>query len=84
MTSATGAVLHLHGHWWWPAPVHASDGMRLPGSLDVVGHEMTHGVTSNTANLIYSGESGGLNEAVSDIFGTMVEFYANNPGPWCT
>ena len=48
-------------------------------SLDVAGHEMTHGVTSRTANLIYSGESGGLNEATSDIFGTMVEFYANNP-----
>ncbi|MCF8205240.1 MAG: M4 family metallopeptidase [Methylotenera sp.] len=47
-------------------------------SLDVAGHEMTHGVTSRTAGLIYSGESGGLNEATSDIFGTMVEFYANN------
>ena len=47
-------------------------------SLDVVGHEMTHGVTSRTAGLIYSGESGGLNEATSDIFGSMVEFYANN------
>jgi len=48
-------------------------------SLDVAGHEMTHGVTSNTAGLIYSGESGGLNEATSDIFGSMVEFYANSP-----
>ncbi|GHH39014.1 Zn-dependent metalloprotease [Streptomyces umbrinus] len=47
-------------------------------SLDVAGHEMSHGVTSNTANLTYSGESGGLNEATSDIFGTGVEFYANN------
>ncbi|MFG2820509.1 M4 family metallopeptidase [Kitasatospora sp. NPDC048365] len=46
--------------------------------LDTMGHEMTHGVTSATANLRYSGESGGLNEATSDIFGTMVEFYANN------
>ena len=45
-------------------------------SIDVAGHEMTHGVTSRTANLTYSGESGGLNEATSDIFGTMVEFYA--------
>ncbi|MFG6447408.1 M4 family metallopeptidase [Roseateles sp. BYS180W] len=45
-------------------------------SLDVAGHEMTHGVTSRTAGLIYSGESGGLNEATSDIFGTMVEFHA--------
>ncbi|MFF4400974.1 M4 family metallopeptidase [Streptomyces sp. NPDC001480] len=48
-------------------------------SLDVAGHEMSHGVTSNTAGLDYSGESGGLNEATSDIFGTAgVEFYANN------
>nr|WP_202528295.1 M4 family metallopeptidase [Streptomyces sp. SID486] len=48
-------------------------------SLDVAGHEMTHGVTSNTAGLEYSDESGGLNEATSDIFGTAgVEFYANN------
>ncbi|AXI79505.1 M4 family metallopeptidase [Peterkaempfera bronchialis] len=47
--------------------------------LDVAGHEMSHGVTSRTARLNYSGESGGLNEATSDIFGTMVEFYANLP-----
>ncbi|WP_443041479.1 M4 family metallopeptidase [Streptomyces sp. B21-083] len=48
-------------------------------AIDVAGHEMTHGVTANTAGLLYSGESGGLNEATSDIFGTAVEFYANNP-----
>ncbi|MFB6939495.1 M4 family metallopeptidase [Streptomyces chartreusis] len=47
-------------------------------SIDVASHEMTHGVTSNTAGLVYSGESGGLNEATSDIFGSTVEFYANN------
>ena len=47
--------------------------------LDVAGHEMSHGVTENTAGLDYSGDAGGLNEATSDIFGTMVEFYANNP-----
>ena len=46
-------------------------------SIDVAGHEMSHGVTSRTANLVYSGESGGLNEATSDIFGAMVEYYAN-------
>ncbi len=54
-------------------------------SLDVAGHEMTHGVTSRTANLTYSGESGGLNEGTSDIFGTAVEFYAanaNDPGDY--
>lgn len=45
-------------------------------SLDVAGHEMTHGVTTSTADLIYDDQSGGLNESMSDIFGTMVEFYA--------
>ncbi|MEU6659683.1 M4 family metallopeptidase [Streptomyces sp. NPDC046821] len=47
-------------------------------AIDVAGHEMSHGVTAATAGLVYSGESGGLNEATSDIFGTAVEFYANN------
>jgi len=47
-------------------------------SLDVAGHEMSHGVTENSAGLTYSGESGGLNEATSDIFGTLVEFHAAN------
>ncbi|MEU4245567.1 M4 family metallopeptidase [Actinoplanes sp. NPDC026619] len=47
-------------------------------TLDVAGHEMTHGVTSRTAGLTYSGESGGLNESYSDIMGTLVEFYSNN------
>ncbi|MGY5056955.1 M4 family metallopeptidase [Streptomyces sp. 900105755] len=55
-----------------------SGGTHALTSLDVAGHEMSHGVTSNTAGLNYTGESGGLNEATSDIFGTGVEFYANN------
>lgn len=46
--------------------------------LDVAAHEMSHGVTERTANLNYTGDAGGLNEATSDIFGTSVEFYANN------
>ncbi|GGO48532.1 peptidase [Streptomyces daqingensis] len=45
-------------------------------SLDVAAHEMTHGVTSTTAGLIYAGESGGLNEATSDIFAAATEFHA--------
>ncbi|MHC5908313.1 M4 family metallopeptidase [Streptomyces sp. S6] len=48
-------------------------------ALDVAAHEMTHGVTAATANLNYSGESGGLNEATSDIFAAAVEFYENTP-----
>ncbi|WP_206323533.1 M4 family metallopeptidase [Streptomyces sp. HNM0574] len=43
-------------------------------SVDVAAHEMSHGVTSTTANLVYAGESGGLNEATSDIFAAGVEF----------
>ncbi|MFJ4965802.1 Transglutaminase-activating metalloprotease precursor [Streptomyces sp. ADI96-02] len=47
-------------------------------AIDVAGHEMTHGLTSATAKLDYAGESGGLNEATSDILGTSVEFFADN------
>ncbi len=43
-------------------------------SLDVCGHELTHGVTQFSAGLIYQAESGALNESFSDIFGTMVEY----------
>jgi Zn-dependent metalloprotease len=43
-------------------------------SLDIVGHEYTHGVTEFSANLIYQAESGALNESFSDIFGNLVEF----------
>jgi Zn-dependent metalloprotease len=47
-------------------------------SIDVAAHEMSHGVNQATANLNYTGDAGGLNEANSDIFGTAVEFSANN------
>lgn len=43
-------------------------------ALDVVAHEFTHGVTKYSADLIYSHESGALNESFSDIFGTLIEF----------
>lgn len=45
-------------------------------ALDICAHEITHGLTSYTANLDYQGESGAMNEAFSDIFGTAIEFYA--------
>ncbi|WP_371617985.1 M4 family metallopeptidase [Streptomyces sp. NBC_00454] len=48
-------------------------------SIDVAAHEMTHGLTSVTGNMTYSGEPGGLNEATSDIMAAAVEFNANNP-----
>ena len=45
-------------------------------TMDICGHEITHGVTEKTAGLVYQNESGALNEAFSDIFGTAIEFYA--------
>ncbi len=45
-------------------------------AIDVTGHELTHGVTQSTSDLNYSGETGGMNEAMSDIFGKCVQFFA--------
>ena len=49
----------------------------LAGSIDVAGHEMTHGVVQGTANLEYQGESGAINESMADIFGSMMD-----PADW--
>ncbi|BCB03600.1 M4 family metallopeptidase [Bacillus sp. KH172YL63] len=46
----------------------------LSGGIDVVAHELTHAVTDFTSDLVYQNESGALNEAISDIFGTLVEY----------
>jgi Zn-dependent metalloprotease len=48
----------------------------LTKSLDVIGHEMTHGVTQFTAGLQYRGQSGALNESMSDVFGSLVKQYS--------
>jgi Zn-dependent metalloprotease len=45
-------------------------------SIDVAGHEFSHAVVTSTADLVYQGESGALNESFADIFGTAIEFYA--------
>ena len=52
----------------------------LAGSLDVVAHELTHGVTDYSSALVYQGESGALNEAFSDIMGTAIEFFFQPAG----
>ncbi|MGW0733825.1 M4 family metallopeptidase [Streptomyces sp. NPDC002851] len=44
-------------------------------SVDVIGHELTHGVTQHTANFTYYGQSGALNESVSDVFGSLIKQY---------
>ncbi|HJV90274.1 MAG TPA: M4 family metallopeptidase [Holophagaceae bacterium] len=72
--------------FWSTAPFAMSfgdgDGTNLSTvtSLDVMGHELSHGVTAFSADLEYFGESGGLNESNSDIMGTMVEFYSRGAG----
>ena len=52
----------------------------LSGALDVVAHELTHGVTEYSSNLIYQNESGALNESFSDIMATGAEFFFQPPG----
>lgn len=49
-------------------------GAAMPSAVDIVAHEMTHGVISVEANLSYVNESGAVNEALADIFGTLIEF----------
>lgn len=54
----------------------------LANSLDVTAHELTHAVTERTSNLVYSGESGGLNESFSDVLGNCIEWFKDGqPNP---
>jgi hypothetical protein len=60
----------------------SGDKMFYPlSSIDVCGHELSHGLVSGTANLEYKGHSGALNESFSDIMGTMFEFYMYDKYP---
>ncbi|WP_346880204.1 M4 family metallopeptidase [Clostridium sp. UBA3061] len=58
----------------------------LSGDLDVVGHEMTHGVIEYTADLAYHNQSGALNESMADVFGVLISTYDKynvaNRGTW--
>ena len=51
---------------------------RFTVSIDVIGHELTHGVTGTEANFDYEGEPGALNESFSDVFGSMVKQWKQN------
>jgi Zn-dependent metalloprotease len=51
---------------------------RFTSSLSVIGHELVHGMTQFTTNLVYQGQSGALNESISDVFGALIEQYAAN------
>ncbi|KAH8103060.1 hypothetical protein BXZ70DRAFT_769292 [Cristinia sonorae] len=76
--------VHYGDHWtdarWNGAQMLFGDGdgeylNRFTACLDVIGHELTHGVTENTAHFVYQGESGALNESMSDVFGIMIKQY---------
>jgi bacillolysin len=58
------------------------DARPFAGSLDAVGHELTHGVTDHTANLIHQNQSGALDEALADIFGEMIEARTRGNNDW--
>ena len=81
------AYAHFDNNWfnaqWDGSRMRFGDGTSnsIPlVSIDIVSHELTHGVTQYTANLIYQNEFGALNESFSDIFGTAVEFSALSSG----
>lgn len=80
-----GSKIVSYVHWdqawrnasWNGVAMRYGDGTGDPLiSIDVVGHELAHGVTEYSASLIYSYESGALNESFSDIFGSAIEFHA--------
>jgi Zn-dependent metalloprotease len=86
---AAGMPMHGHVHYgtkynnafWDGQEMLFGDGdgvlfTSFTASLDVIGHELTHGVTQHEANLVYSGQSGALNESISDCFGSLVKQYA--------
>jgi Zn-dependent metalloprotease len=83
-------INYVHcGSGWFNANWNGSfmrygDGKQKPLTcIDIGGHEMAHGVTSNSADLVYQSESGALNESFSDIFGNMVEYTAKpNDASW--
>ncbi len=86
MISSAHLKRNYNNAYWNGSQMAYGDGdgvnfVELSGDLDVVAHELSHGVTSATSDLIYRNESGALNEAFSDIMGASVEFYYGT-GNW--
>jgi len=86
MVSSAHVQRNYNNAYWNGSQMAYGDGdgsnfVELSGDLDVVGHELSHGVTDATSDLIYQNESGALNEAFSDIMGTAIEFYYGS-GNW--
>ncbi len=82
--------VHVQNNWvnasWNGSQVQFGDGNGVDSdplvALDVAAHEWTHAVTDYESNLTYSGESGALNESLSDIFGEAIQIYAKGLSTW--
>ncbi|MCL2510981.1 MAG: M4 family metallopeptidase, partial [Bacteroidales bacterium] len=74
------SVNYVNAFWngWWMTygDGNINQGVKPFTTVDICGHEVTHGLTEKTAGLVYAYEPGALNEAFSDIFGTAIEFFA--------
>ncbi len=78
LISSVHLMKNLNNAFWTGEQMAYGDGdgrifIRFTKSLDVVGHELTHGVVTHTSNLEYQGESGALNESFADVFGSLVK-----------
>ena len=82
-----GTVHYLQGYdnaFWNGTQMVFGDGdgtyfNRFTIAVDVMGHELTHGVTAHQANLVYHDQPGALNESISDVFGSLVKQYHHSP-----
>ena len=69
--------------YYCPKPNVMVFGPGYAGAVDIVAHEMVHGIIQHESNLIYSDEPGAVNESLADIFGALIEFYAKSgSGNW--
>ena len=84
MTAVVRYGQSLNSAFWNPSLglMLFGDGLPFARALHVVGHELTHAVTTNSADLVYQNQSGALNEAFSDIFGEMVEARTKGTPDW--
>ncbi len=81
-SDGAGGYVPLDNAFWDGKQMAYGDGdnlifQRFTRSLDVVGHELTHGVQSFTSNLEYDGQSGALNEHLADVFGALIRQWKN-------
>ncbi len=86
---AWGNAIWWKNKMWYGQIVKKKGKMRsLAASLDIIGHELTHGVTEHTSDLVYRDEAGALNESFSDIFGVIInnrnrgDAVYSNPDKW--